>query len=175
MGELEELLADARADEAAAERQRRRRLQQLGEEEATLVGLLVDLAERGVEVSAETAASGVHRGVLRMVATDFCIIGTGSGEVWITYRGLSSVRPHPREQHVAATGTRPATDLSMAEALARVASDRSRIRLVTEGGQRLGGELRSVGVDVLTIKLDGPAAGLAYVPVSSIRTLFRSG
>jgi hypothetical protein len=59
MGELEELLADARADVAAAERQRRRRLLQMGEEEATLVGLLVDLAERGVEVSAETNVNDI--------------------------------------------------------------------------------------------------------------------
>jgi hypothetical protein len=175
VSELDDLLADSRAAAAATERQQRRRLQQLGEEEATLVGLLVDLAERGTPVTAETADGGAHRGVVRMVATDFCVLATDPGDVWIAYPGLVAVRPHPGERHVPATGRRTATDLSLAEALGRVAADRPSVRMVAAGGRRLSGELRSAGVDVLTVKLDGPDAGLVYVPVSSVRTLLRSG
>jgi hypothetical protein len=173
--ELEDLLADGRADDAASERQRTRLLRQISEEEATLAGLLLDLAERATSVTMETAGAGSHRGVVRMVAKDFCVVATDVGDVWLTFAGLTVVRPHPGERHPPASGQRAAVDIGLAEALGRVVGERPPIRVIAAGGQRVAGELRSAGIDVLSIRIDGPEAGVVYVPVSSVRAVFRSG
>jgi hypothetical protein len=173
--ELLRLLDDARADERGAARERERVLRQAAEEGARLAGTLVDLAERGSGVTMRTDSGRVHHGVVRLVAADFCVVGTESGDVWLALGAVTTIRPHPDERHPPATGDRAAIDLLLIEALARVAPERPRVALVTAGGEALAGELRAVGQDVLTLRLDGDPGGVCYVSASAIREVLRSG
>jgi hypothetical protein len=173
--ELLRLLDDARADERGASRGRERFLRQVAEESARLAGALVDLAERGSSVTIRTTTGRAHHGPVRLVATDFCVVGGEAGDVWVAIAGVTTVRPHPGERHPSATGDRASRDLLLVEALARVAPERPRLAVVTEGGESTAGELRAVGEDVVTLRLDGDARALCYVSASSIREVFRSG
>src|SRR4051812_21674722 len=72
--ELARLLADAAADAAVSDRSQGRVLRQVAEEEATFVGVCVDLAERGVGVVIRTASGRSHRGVVVAVGRDFLVV-----------------------------------------------------------------------------------------------------
>lgn len=175
MDELLRLLDDARAEERGAERGRERVLRQAAEEGARLTGTLVDLGERGSLVTIRTAAGRSHHGGIRMVGTDFCVVGADAGDVWLALDGVTTVRPHAGERHPAATGDRGAVDLLLVEALARVAPERPRVALVTSAGETVAGELRAVGEDVVTLRLDGDPRSVCYVSAASIREVLRSG
>ena len=60
-------------------------------------------------------------------------------------------------------------DVGLAEALTVLAEDRPRVLVVTMAdAEGLAGELRAVGADVLTLRLDGVGRPTAYVPIPSI-------
>jgi hypothetical protein len=173
--EFLELLDDARADERRVARVGQRLARHVAEEGASLVGTLLDLAERGSTVTVRSAWGRAHTGTLALVAADFFVLRTGQGDRWLARQGLTSVRPDPGEHHLAASGDRSAADLLLVEALGRIAPDRPRLAFVLDGGELLAGELRAVGADVLTVRLDGGPGRIAYVSGGSLREVFRSG
>ena len=60
-------------------------------------------------------------------------------------------------------------ELGLAEALAAIAGDRPRVLVVTSAdGEGLAGELRAVGRDVVTLRLDGADRSPVYVAIASI-------
>jgi hypothetical protein len=162
-------VSDARTDEAAAARARERWLVQVAEESATFSGVLLDLAERAAPAVVVGHGDRRHRGVVTAVAADFCILRTPAGrDVLVAFRGISSVRIDAGVG--APTGDRAVhVDVALAEALAALAGDRPRVLIVTAGGaDGIAGELRAVGLDVATVRLDGDPAATAYVPIPSI-------
>ncbi|MBI2708700.1 MAG: hypothetical protein HYX34_03275 [Actinobacteria bacterium] len=167
--DLDRWLAATRADAAAESRARERWLRQQAQEEATLAGLLLDLAEREQEVVVQTAGGRRHGGLVRAVADDFLALRTGDGtDLLLRYDGVVAVRPKGRSP---GPGDRPrALDVTFAEAALALAAERPRIRLGTRDGQAVAGELRSAGIDVLTVRLDGDA-GAAYVPITAVAEL----
>jgi hypothetical protein len=171
--ELQRLLDDARAEERSQARGRERSLRRVAQESARLGGTVVDLAERGSAVTVRTAAGRSHHGPVRLVATDFCVVGSDAGDIWIALAAVTTVRPHPDERHVPAAGSRPTVDLLLLEALARIEPERPRLSIVLAGGESVAGELQSVGTDVLTLRLDGRA--ICYVSGSSVREVLLSG
>jgi hypothetical protein len=95
------------------------------------------------------------------------------GDVWIALAAIASVGT--TEASPAATGDRPALDLLLVEALARVAQERPQVAVMTAGGDVVAGRLRAVGADVLSLRLDGEG-GTAYVPATAVlEVLFRPG
>jgi hypothetical protein len=169
---LDRWLTEARGDEAAAARTRAHWLEQVAQESATFRGVLLDLAEHGGGVVVD-AAGGRQRGRLRLVASDFCVLRTDRDvDVLLAYRAIGSVGPEPGSP-VAPVGDRPAPgELGLAEAVAVVAADRPRVRIVTlPAAAALTGTLRAAGQDVITIVTDGPAAAPVYVPVAAIAEL----
>lgn len=169
LGRLERFAADARVDEDAGRRSRERWLRQQSDEEATLHGVLVDLAERMVDVTVHTRASRSHHGRIRAVGTDFCGLRTTTGrDVVIAVGVITSVRTQPREQP--ASGDRPLQlALRLADVLSQLAAERERVLLVpAHGGDGIAGELRSLGHDVLVVRLDGAPPGTAYVPLATV-------
>lgn len=147
----------------------------VAEEGASLVGALLDLAERRSTVTVRSASGRTHTGTLVLVAVDFVVLRTGQGDRWLMLQGLNSVRPDPGEQHRSASGDRSAADLLLVEALGRIAPDRPRLAFVLDGGELLAGELEAVGADVVTVRLDGRPNQIAYVSGRSLREVFRSG
>ena len=63
-------------------------------------------------------------------------------------------------------------EATFGEALATVAADRPRVLVVTlAGADGLAGELRSVGRDVLTLRLDGDPPSPVYIATSAVAEL----
>jgi hypothetical protein len=166
---LDAWVAAARSDAAAASRARERWLRVQADESASFAGVLVDLAEAATPVVIHGCAGRRHRGTIAAVASDFCALTRPSGrDVLLAYSGIGSIRPDPRGP--APTGDRVVhADLGLAEMLAVLVADRPRVLVVT-GADAEGpaGELRAVGRDVVTLKLDGDPRATAYVAVDAI-------
>lgn len=164
-GRLAAWAASARSDEAAGARARESFLRRVAAEEATVAGVLVDLAERGEPVLVVTTTGRRHRARVRAAGDDFVVLRTDGGlDVLVAVAGIGSVRsdagapPSRGDRSVAVA-------IGLAEALALLAEERPRVLVVPTGGDGLAGELRAVGRDVVTVALD---AGLAYAPIATI-------
>ncbi len=89
----------------------------------------------------------------------------------LAYSGMGSVRPDAR-------GPGPVGDrvvhaeLALAEMLSLLVADRPRVLILTVADtDGVAGELRSVGRDVVTVRLDGEPRASAYVAVTAIAEL----
>jgi hypothetical protein len=166
---LERWVADARSADAAAARGRERWLRLQADESATFAGVLVDLAERGTPVVIHGRAGRRHRGSIAAVAADFCALRTSAGrDVLLAFAGIGSVRPDSR--HPGPIGDRVVhAEIGMAEMLSVLAAERPRVLIVTTADtEGVAGELRSVGRDVVTVRLDGEPRAAAYVAITAI-------
>jgi hypothetical protein len=168
LARLDRWVSDARTDEAAAARTRERWLKQAAEETATFSGVLLDLAERAAAVVVAVRGERRHRGAIAAVAADFCVLRSPAGrDVLLAFAGIASVR-------IDAAGTAPTGDravhveLGLSEALAALAAERPRVLVVTGSAEGVAGELRAVGLDVATVRLDGDPPSNAYVPIAAI-------
>lgn len=168
VADLTRWLAEQRADAAAASRSRERWLRQAADEEARLAGVLLDLAERADTVVVQGVAARTHRGRVRAVGEDFLALRTGGADVLVPFDAVVAVRPEGRP--IEGADRAQALDLGLAEALAALAGDRRRVLVISRDGTGLAGELRSVGRDVLTLRL-AQAASTVYVPIASVAEL----
>jgi hypothetical protein len=173
--ELVRLLDEARGADAASSRRRARQLEAAATEGATLAGTLLDLAEAGTSVSVGTTAGRTHHGVVRLVGTDFVVLGGGDGESWLATASVTTVRTTPDERARPASGDRPAVDLRLVEALGRVAEGRPELVVLLVGGEQLAGRLWAVGQDVVTVALAGDHRALVYVSAPAVLGVLRSG
>src|SRR5262245_42417892 len=73
-GRLERWAADARVEEAVRRRVRERWLSQQAQEEATLLGVLADLAERGAALSFHMRTGQGQWGRVRVIGRDFVAV-----------------------------------------------------------------------------------------------------
>jgi hypothetical protein len=165
VAELARYLAEQRVDAAAAARARERWLRQAAEEEGRVAGVLLDLAERAEVVVVQGVAGRTHRGRVRGVGEDFAALRTGAGDVLVPYASMAAIRPEG--QPVAGSDRAQALDLTLAEALAAIAGDRPRVLVVSRDGTGLAGEVRAVGVDVVTLRL-AETGTTVYVPLASV-------
>ena len=169
---LAHFVADATVDEAARSRAQERSLRQQASEDASFTGVLLDQGERGRPIVVSTSAGRRHRGVVRSVATDFCILRADTGvDQLVPYAALGAIRPLPQEAET--VGDRPATlDVGLTDALHYLSEDRPRLRVGLIGNpDPYVGELRSVGRDVLTLRMDGDPPPTVYLQVALIAEL----
>lgn len=166
---LVELLDEVRAGDAGAARLRERWLRRQAEEGATLAGTLLDLAERGAPVSVRTTTGRTSHGSVVAVGSDFAVLrGEDGRDACLRLQAVAAVWPAVGERHVVATGDRVAPlDLLLVEVLATLASDRPGVRVLA-GGDVIVGELRAVGVDVVTLRLEGERMRLCYVAAAAL-------
>jgi hypothetical protein len=164
---LLELLDEARAQEAGRGRGRERELRRQAEEDASLAGTLLDLAERGGPLTVRTTDGRHHTGTLAALGGDFAVIRTETGaDVFVALRAVARVRPGAAAP--AATGDRPVPSTTvLLDVLATAAAERPRVSLVV-AGEAVAGELRAVGFDVVTVLLDGPDRAPTYVAAVAI-------
>ena len=130
---LDRWAAEARVDEAARARVRARWLRIQAEEEASLIGTMVDLAERGRPVGLDV---GDHRlrGVLRGIGGDFVAMRTEQNQlVLVRIAAVDAVRTEPGGADV--RGDRSSLlDLELAGVLGPVAADRPQVLVRTTSG-----------------------------------------
>ena len=174
-GRLERWAADARVEEAVRRRVRERWLAQQAQEEATLLGVLADLAERGANLVFHLGTGRTQHGRVRVIGRDFVAVAAGEdptareGEVLLALDQVTAVRSRPGE-HLA-VGDRPTTSrLTLTEVVIGLAAERERVLLGLVGGHDVvRGTLWSVGQDVATVRVDDePSAAAVYVPLAAI-------
>jgi hypothetical protein len=166
---LEGWLADARVEGSADARARERWLHTAAEADATFGGVLIDLAERGTAVAVSTSGGRRHHGGIEVIGADFIALRLASGaELLLALSVVDAVRTAPLVE--AALGERVVTtELRLADVLAELGAERTRVLLVpADGAESVAGELRAVGRDVVTIRMDGDPPATAYVPLGAI-------
>ena len=172
IADLARWTADERADEAARSRMRERWLRRQAEEDARFAGVLLDLSEAGAGVAVRTAAGRTLHGQVAAVARDFCVVRHAGMATFLAFAAVATVRPEPGFRAGDAASERAApVGAALGEVLAGLAGDRPRVRIVVDGGgDAVAGELRSVGADVVTLRLDGEG-GAVYLPLGAVREL----
>jgi hypothetical protein len=145
------------------------------------------MVERGAAVVLRTTSGRTHRAPLVAVARDFWMLGpeasratsgsTGmAGVTLVATEAVASLRAQPSE------GAEPTTEesgarlvrlaVSMAQALSDLAAEHPRVRIVVLGDpEPTVGELRSVGVDVATLRVAGVEPTTVYVRLGSVTEL----
>jgi len=172
--ELARWLAQAAVEDAAADRLKERVLRQLALEEATLLGLCLDLAEARRPVLVRTTGGRLHRAVIVAVGADFVALRTSSREaILLPIGAVSTIRSAPGAPaalHRAAPSDRkPPLVARFVDILSGLATDRPRARLAVEGEpEMLFGRLRGCGADVLSVDLGDDVPVLTWIPVRSI-------
>src|SRR3954470_8308800 len=171
--ELARWAAGERATDAARSRTRERWLRQQSAEGARLAGVALDLAERRAPVLVRTSSGRAYRGALAAVGSDFWMVATDAGHpCLIAVAAVGSLRVAPGAGRpswdVELVGDRDdVLDVRMGDALAVIAADRPHVSLGVSGdAELLTGELRAVGVDVLTLRSGAQPPTTTYVPLS---------
>ncbi|MHB1930088.1 MAG: hypothetical protein ACYCUG_11845, partial [Acidimicrobiales bacterium] len=142
--------ADSRAREAAAERARERWLRQQAQEAATWLGVLVDLAEHGLDVTLTLDGRSVT-GTLAGVGEDLCVVAHAGGTTLVALAHVRAVRA-AQGSWVAGSDRRPALRIGFPDALAALAAERSPVAMALIGGSEVRGALVAVGTDVATLR-----------------------
>jgi hypothetical protein len=177
IGDVSRWGADVRASDAARARSRQRWLRRQAEEESTLAGIALDLAERGTAVVLETTSGRTHRGRLLGLARDVWVLRSGGSSVtFVAADAIAAFQAQPRGDGPPpseATGARPVPlAVSMAEMLGDLAAEQPRLRIVVHGrSDALTGQLRAVGMDVATLRLAGDPPTTVYVRLGSVSEL----
>lgn len=166
---LAAFLDEERADEAVRARGRERWARQVATEAATFAATMVDLAEQHERVTLTTAAGRTHQGELRAVGADFLHLETAAGaQVYVRTDAVAAVRPAHGIRRGEAAGERDTTTAAtLHEVLALAVGDRPRVHVHSGAAEPLGGELRAVGDDVLSLRLD-EARATVYVRLAAV-------
>jgi hypothetical protein len=174
LAELSRWTSEARTDDAVLSRTRERAMRQLATDEARFTSLVLDMAERGEPVTVRTTTGRTHHGRLVAVATDLVALFTvQETTVLLTYDAIAGIRPAPGFRAAEATADRvPAFHARMSDVLAGLAADRPRVQLgLTGGGELIAGELRAVGTDVATVRIDADPPATLYVRLDAVAEL----
>ena len=168
-------IAEAKADEAASARMRERWLTQQAGEQARFDLVLSDAAARGLTVRVRTAAAA-HAGRITAVGHDFVEVRTTRGTtVLVLTRAIAVVET--ASGAALGGGREPDNDVKeqenavgewLSDRLADAAPDRPLVELVATGSERVVGELRAVGVDVVTVRTASSPPAECYVPLDSV-------
>jgi len=157
--DLVRLLAEARASEAARKRSRERNLRAAALTDASLAGVLLDLAEHGARVTVRTVFGRALSGNVTVVAQDGIVLDSTMGRSYVRLDGIAWFRgATPRPLTEPAGDRHPPRAVTLAALLADLAPEHPRVAAAVTGERvLLSGELRAVGADVITIAAtDGP-------------------
>lgn len=152
----EDWVGEIRADAARDHRRREHWLRRQAADDASLTGVLVDLAEQGHLVRVTTTGGGRHLGRVRGAGAEVVVLESGRHRVVIAADAVSTVQAAPGEQTVTSpTGHRVGDDpTTLGDLLSHAVGDAEEVTLVTRTGQVLVGELVAVGRDVVMVRPD---------------------
>lgn len=173
MAQLARWAAAERVGEAVTGRVRTRSLLEQAAAEATMSGLLVDLAESGSEISLGVRGTGPMTGRVVGVGTDLVVLERpGRGPVLVRRGAVTSVAPGPSATGATAPlrpggGRVPALDLTMGAALDALGADGAPVTLRTPD-QSFTGIVQSCGQDVVTLRLEGAQRRPVYVALDAV-------
>lgn len=167
---LERWAADALVDEAARQRTRQRWLRVQAEEEASTIGALVDLAERGRPVVLDVGEHRV-RGTIVGVGADFLALRSERDQdVLVRTDAVEVVRAEPGGRAVIGDRT-VLVEVALDAVVGPLAADRPEVLIRTRSGQVVRGELRSAGADVVRLRTDGDPPAPVWIPLAAVAVL----
>lgn len=167
---LEQWAADAMVDEAARQRTRQRWLRIQAEEEASVLGALVDLAERGRSVVLDVGDNRI-RGAVVGIGADFLAVRSDRGQdVLVRTEAIEVVRAEPGA-HAVVGDRATLVEVTLAAVVGPLAAERTEVVVRTRSGQVVRGELRSAGTDVVRLRADGDPPSPVWVPLDAIDLL----
>jgi hypothetical protein len=178
---LRRLLDDATLEANRTSRRHQRWLRQAAEGDATLAGVLVDLAERGSEVTVQVAGGGHRFGRILAVGGDHLVLrepaSGGGDDRLIRLDAVVGVRPDATGRSLLGIDRRRPSEPELLAVLADAAADAPRVAITTATGEVVAGRLRSVGADVLRLDLDGEPRSPCYLSAAALREVLvlRSG
>ncbi len=147
---LQRWVADGQVDEAARARSRRRWLENAATEEATLGGVLLDLAERRRPVTVRTLVGHRITGPIIAVGADFIAVADARlGDTLMPTTRIATVQPAPGDD-LPAGDRRHDVVLAFGDALMELAAERPEV-MVGVGDETLRGELRTASTEVVTL------------------------
>lgn len=161
-GAVERWLAEVRVDAAARERAAVAGLRALAAEEATLAGVLVDLATRGEAVSLVMRSGKQHRGHVRLVAPDAVVVALETRQ-WLVAR-LAAVAALRTVQSPPVPGEAEPSTLTRFVRIASALAAPGDWVVITSGASTFGGTMESAGEDVVVLRLDN--GDRAYVALA---------
>lgn len=164
---LQSWIAEGQVDEAARARARQRWLERQAAEEASLAGVLIDLAERNRRVNVTTRAGHRLSGPIVAVGADFGVLRDHRlGDAIVPTAAIALVRPSPGDD--LPVGDRAVNMvLAFGDALMELAPERPEC-IVAVGTEQLRGDMRSVSPDVVVLALDGDRRDLVHATIAAI-------
>ncbi len=160
---LDRWLAEARVDDAARSRAETAEQREREAAEATLTGVLVDLAGRGESVGLMMRSGRQHRGSIRLVGPDSVVLHLETRQ-WLAARLSAIAALRTIASSPVPGGTDPSTTSRFVRLALAVAQPGDWV-LVASGATTFGGALQSAGGDVAVLRLDN--GDTAYVGLAS--------
>jgi hypothetical protein len=164
---LRRWLAELRVDDAARERSRTAELEARAAEEATLAGVLVELAERGESIGLTMRSGAQHRGVVRLVGPDAVVMLLETRQ-WLVARVASIASLRALNSPPVTGATEPSTASRYPRLAAAVAEPGTWV-VASSGPTNVGGTLVSAGSDVMLVRLE--SGDHAYVALAATDTI----
>jgi hypothetical protein len=160
-------VGELRVDSAIRARSRAGWLQRQSDEEATLLGVLVELGQRGRPVLIDVCTGRRHRATIESVGSDYLAVRTATdARHLVAVAAVVSVRPLPGEAPVG--GEQPSGPRgALADAMASLLGTGIVVALWPRTGEPLRGAVVSAGPDVIGLDLDA-GGGVAYVALASL-------
>jgi len=146
-------------------------LEQQAAEEATFVAVLLAFGEGRVPVVLGVTSGNPVRGLVAAVGRDFCAVRTVErGTVLVRLEDITDARVRPGHSAVIGTqGGGAPTDMALADVLFGMAGERPEVVIsLRRGGGQLSGELRTVGVDVASLRTRSDPPATIYVPMDAV-------
>lgn len=166
---LVSLTDDARAEAGARTRRLTGSLRRQAEEEGTVAGILLDLAERHEHVVLTTAGDRTLRGTICIIGADFVTLRSPAGErTWVPTGRIASVRTEPVVARTVGDRVVRVAE-TLRGHLASSAGERPWVSVHPLGSETVSGTLLAVGQDVLTVRSDQGTT--TYVPTALIDDL----
>jgi hypothetical protein len=161
---IERWLAELRTEEAARSRSRVGALRSQAAEDATVIGVLADLAEREAQVLVTTTSGRRHRGEVLVVGPDALVLRLGRQE-WLVTR-LATVASVRMVGGDPVNGEGSMTTTSRFGRILGAATRPGEWLRVSVGGEAFGGSVVAVSGEVLVLRLDN--GDLTYVNLDAV-------
>jgi hypothetical protein len=175
--ELALLVGEARAADAAKARRRERHLRATAAADASLVGVLMDLADSATVLAFGTTEGLVIEGRLMIVAVDAVgIEGRDGLTTYLPLRALTTVEPGTPAA-TEPSGNRPASGRTrFAVLLAELATRREHVT-IRLGNAEIVGDLHAAGVDIISVRTAGDPPRTRYLAMDQVSgvSFFASG
>ena len=164
---LHRWIAEGRVDDAARARARQHWLERQATEDATMAGVLLDLAERSRPITITTAAGQRLTGPVVAMGANFTVLRDPRvGDTFVPLDQVGVVRTAPGDR--LPLGDRALTlAATLGTALAELAAGRPDV-IVGAPGEKVRGELQSVGADMVTVALDRARRDRVHIHLPTI-------